>query len=84
MHGLMMKVCHEPRTMINSILSTDLRKKEREGGRGRKEVGNGDRFSSSQPLSFLLSVLPSVISSMNIYWLSAAYLALGWVPGAPR
>ena len=31
MHGLMMKVCHEPRTMINPILSTDLRKKEREG-----------------------------------------------------
>ena len=77
MHGLMMKVSHEPRTLINPILSTDLRKKEREGGRERKEGrGNGDRFSSSQPLSFLLSALPSVTSSMNIYWLSVAYLAL--------
>ena len=77
MHGLMMKVCHEPRTMINPILSTDLRKKEREGGRERKEGrSNGDRFSSSQPLSFLLSSLPLVISSMNIYRLSVAYLAL--------
>ena len=61
MHGLMMKVCHEPRTMINPILSTDLRKKEREGGRGRKGVMDIGFRPPSFCLSFFLPCLQSFL-----------------------
>ena len=61
MHGLMMKVCHEPRTMINSILSTDLRKRGREGEEGRKWVMEIGFLPPSLFLSFFLSCLQSFL-----------------------
>ena len=54
MHGLMMTVCDEPRTMINPVISIQCIKLEgkKEGSKGNS---SGASLSSFQPLSFLPS-----------------------------